>query len=76
MKHLKGNTEAERTEEFEDLVGVNRAQRLQQIWNNSYPMGTAYDNLFGRGKSKEQVFKEKARQAGFWDYEIEAFLEL
>jgi hypothetical protein len=76
MSHLKGKTEAERTKEFEDLVGITRADRLSKIWQNSYPMGTAYDKLFGGGKSKEQVFKETARNSGFWDYEIEAFLEL
>jgi hypothetical protein len=76
MKHLKGKTEAERTEEFEDMLGVTRAQRLNYIWNVSYSNQTAYDKLFGYGKTKEQVFKESAEREGFSKKEIEAFLEL
>jgi hypothetical protein len=68
MAHLKGKTEEERQEEFKNLVGLKTVERLQNVWNDSYPNGF--------GKDKQQVFKEKAKTKGFWDFEVEAFLEL
>lgn len=65
------------TEAFEDLCGgVNKAQRLLQLYKNSYPSGTEYDRLMGRGKTKEEVFARKAKQAGFTDEQIDALLDL
>lgn len=64
---------------FVRLVGgQERADRLQWIWNNSYPSGTEYDRIFwpGRYRTKEQVFRLKARREGFKDNEISSFLEL
>jgi len=71
--------ETERQAAFVGLVGRHaRAERLQRIWNNSYPSGTAYDRIFspGRYRTKEQVFRLKARREGFKDNEISSFLEL
>lgn len=71
--------ETERQAAFVRLVGRHaRAERLQRIWNNSYPSGTAYDRIFWPEcyKSKEEVFRIKARREGFKDNEISSFLEL
>ena len=71
--------EQEKQDRFEELVGsVQRATRIQAIWNNSYPHGTEYDKTFKTGhyRSKEDDFKRKAKSAGFTDREITAFLNL
>ena len=60
------------------IGGQERADRLQRIWDSSYPCGTEYDLIFwpGRYKTKEKVFRLKARREGFKDNEISSFLEL
>ena len=71
--------ETERQAAFVRLVGgQERAGMLQRIWNNSYPSGTDYDRIFWpkRYRTKEQVFRLKARREGFKDNEISSFLEL
>ncbi len=68
--------EQKMTEQFEDLIGRVRAEQLLQIWKNSYPLGTRYEFLFGKGKTRVQVFEEKAKQEGFTDEEIIAFQDL
>jgi len=47
--------------------GVRRADRLQEIWNMSYPMYHL---------TKEQVFRERAKAEGFTDKQIDTFLAL
>ena len=62
---------------FIDFVGgTAKADRLQLLNMNSYPMGTALDRLNGRGKTKEQVFRRKAKNAGYTDRQVTAFLML
>jgi len=58
---------------FEDYVGgVENAQRLLSIYRNSYPMRGRWGTK--DGKSKTEVFCEKAKQDGFDDNDIDAFL--
>ena len=56
--------------------GVAKAEGLLHLWNTSYPVGTRYDFLYGRGKTKEDVFYNKAIREGFTDEEIDAFMLL
>jgi hypothetical protein len=66
-------SEEEKQEAFIRVVGgVKRADRLQQIWNNSYPHGT---ELCGYA-SREQDFRNKAKEEGFSDRQIDLFLQL
>jgi len=72
-------TEQEKTDAFVCLVGgVQRADRLMWIWNNSYSQGTEYDRLFypRRHKTREEVFKLRAKKERFSEDEISAFLVL
>ena len=66
-------------DKFVDMVGgTAKADRMMQIMNNSYPVGTQYDKLMknGQHKTKEQVFAIKAKRAGFTNKQIQAFLSL
>jgi len=47
--------------------GVKRADRIQQIWNSSFPQF---------GKSREEVFRENAKREGFTDLQVNRFLDL
>jgi len=47
--------------------GVKRADRLQQIWNNSFPRFRM---------TREEVFRREAKSEGFTDKQIDAFLKL
>ena len=58
----------------EIVGGRSKADRLMYLLNNSYPSGTAYDRLHGRGKTKNEVFRSKAKAEGFSDEHIDAFL--
>jgi hypothetical protein len=59
------------------LIGeVSKLERLMQLWKNSYPCGTKLDFLYGRGRTKEQIFERKAKTEGFTDKQIECFYEL
>lgn len=69
--------EQEKQDRFTELVGsVQRADRIQAIWRNSYPHGTEYDKLKGTYITQEEDFKRQAKEAGFTDLEITAFLNL
>lgn len=60
--------EQEANNRFVRLVGgIKRADRLQQIWNNSFPQFNM---------TKQEVFREKAKSEGFTDLQIDAFLRL
>ena len=64
-------------EAFEFYVGgVKRAESLLHLWNTSYPIGTRYDFLYGRGKTKVDVFYNKAKSEGYTEEEIDAFMLL
>lgn len=66
--------EQERNDKFVRLCrGRQRADRLQQIWDNSYPRSTS--NIFVK-LSKTDVFKETALREGFTEKQINAFLRL
>lgn len=70
-------TEQEKQDRFTELVGgTQKADRLQAIWNNSYPHGTEYDKLRGTYISKEEDFRKKAKGEGYTEQEIKAFLAL
>ena len=69
--------EQEANDRFVRLVGgVKRADRLQQIWNMSYPHGTELDKLWGRYVSREDDFRRRAKAEGYTDKQIDAFLNL
>lgn len=66
--------EAEELERFIDAVGGSvRANKLQSIWNNSYPHSTS--NIF-REVTKEDDFRRQAKAEGFTDLQIDMFLRL
>jgi hypothetical protein len=69
--------EQQETDDFEELCGgVAKAQRLLHLYQDSYPNGTAYDFLMGRGATKEQVFEAKAKREGFTAQQVNAFRNL
>ena len=64
--------EQEKQDRFIELIGgIRRADRLQMIWNNSYPVSTLYGQI-----TKEEIFKRNAIKEGYTKKEIEAFLNL
>jgi hypothetical protein len=68
-----GKDERATQEAFIGYVGgIDRADRLQRIWNDSFPGIRA--SAFGKPPSKEAVFRRKAKGEGFTDDEIDAFL--
>lgn len=72
-----GKDETLMQEQFENLVGeISKAERLMQLWNNSYPVGTKLDFLYGRGRTKEQIFERKAKTEDFTQEQINCFYEL
>jgi hypothetical protein len=67
------------TDMFEEAVGgAKRAEHLQYIWNNSFPVGTEYDRKMRERyyHSKEDMFRLKAKREGYTDEQIEMFLSL
>lgn len=66
--------EQEKQDKFLKLIKSRaKAERLQRIWQNSYPKPKFGWN---KEKTKEEVFKEKAKAEKFSDKVIKAFLEL
>jgi len=64
--------EQELQDRFVSLCGgTASADRLQQIWNGSYPHQSAFGD-----ESKVEVFRKNARREGFTARQIEAFLKL
>ena len=60
--------EQELNDRFVRMVGgVRRADRLQEIWRNSFPHYK---------KTREEDFREKAKAEGFTDEQIDFFLKL
>lgn len=69
-----GIDEQATTKAFEDFMGgVARAQRIFQIYVNSYPSKHPNPRY---SKNKEQVFTDNATRQGFSEREIEALLEV
>lgn len=69
--------EQEQTAAFEELCGgVQKAQRLLQLYKNSHGFGSAYDIVRGRGRTKEQVFVKQACEEGFTKEQADALLTL
>jgi len=70
--------EQARQENFLDVVGRKKAEKLQGIWNNTYPQycSIPYGEEYPRQHTKEEVFKYKAQKEGFKDSEINLFLNL
>ncbi len=49
-------TEQEQNDEFVKLVGGRqRANRCQQIWNDSYPHGIEYDKFFNKANYRSKT---------------------
>lgn len=74
-KHTKRfRDEQAENDRFVRLVGgVKKADHMQQIWKMSYPQGNCG---MLKGKSKEEVFREKAKAEGFTDIQVNRFLDL
>jgi hypothetical protein len=69
--------EQERTDAFVALAGGRaNADRIDRVWKESWPHGTALDRLYGTALSKEEVFRLKAKREGFSAKVIDAFLAL
>ena len=64
------------TDEFIAKYGSKKGDRLQGVWNNSFPNGTELDKLFGRHQTKEQNFINRAKRFGFTETEINDFLNI
>ena len=62
------------TDQFIAKHGCQNGDRLQSVWNNSFPNGTEYDKLFGRYQTKEQNFINRAKSCHFTETEINDFL--
>jgi len=58
--------------------GTTKADRLQNIWRNSYPHGTEYDRVFKTGfyMSKQEAFTRAALREGFTKKQIHMFLSM
>lgn len=54
-------------------VGKTKMDRLQQIWNNSYPSSQW---SWSKAKTKAEDFTDKAKKQGFKDKDIKLFLSL
>lgn len=75
MSVLTGETEQERTDQFEELCGGSeRAFRLLHIWQHEAWPDT--NPRSDRAESKIKNFRRIAGRAGFTEEQIEAFLEL
>jgi hypothetical protein len=62
---------------FEDYVGgVDKAQQLFRIYKDSYATTNMFPTQPSYGKTKEEVFRKKASQAGFNIRDIDALLSL
>lgn len=68
--------ERERHEAFLSEHGPAAFDRLMFVWNSSYTTGTAWDRLWGRGRTKESVFKSRAKLEGFSKKCVKDFMEL
>lgn len=76
FKPIPGD-EAATTAAFEAYMGgAARAGRLFQLYKNSNPSGTALDRLYGRAKTKADIFRERAAAGGFTADEIDALLAI
>jgi hypothetical protein len=64
------------TDQFIAKHGSQKGDRLQGVWNNSFPNGTEYDKLFGRHQTKEQNFTNQVKRYGFTETEINDFLSI
>ena len=61
-------------EQFEDLCGgVSYAERLMQVWNNSYPTGMKGSRYY---HTKMENFIFKANNEGFTEEQVNFFLAL
>jgi len=66
--------EQKETDKFVRLVGgTKKADRLQDIWRNSCPHSTS--DVF-KPITREEDFRRQAKEEGFTDKQIEAFLKL
>jgi len=64
--------EQEANDRFVRIVGGRgRAERLQRIWDTSYPHGCGLTEI-----PKEVEFRRRAKEEGFTEKQIETFLAL
>jgi hypothetical protein len=69
--------EQDNTDKIIDTLGIDKADRLMYLYNNAYQAGTEYDKTFKTGfhKSKDEIFRLKAKREKFTDEEIDLFLQ-
>ena len=69
-----GIDERKTTEAFVDYVGGTvKADRLLYLWGISHGYGTKHDFLMGKGITRKQNFRRKAKEEGFTDEQVDAF---
>jgi len=69
-------TEQERQDRFVDTVGRNNAEKIQRIWNNSYPRYCSLNDEYPTNHTKEEIFIAKAKEEGIPKRHAIMFLEL
>jgi hypothetical protein len=71
-------TQMDKQDKVVELVGRNKMDELQKIWNRSYPRfcSIPYGEEYPKNHTKEEVFKEDAKRNGFTNKEIDLFLSL
>lgn len=78
-RHSRGyETEQERQDRFVRMVGGrNKAEQLDRIWKQSYPRyGYSEKDRRNRQLSRDEVFEESAKEAGFTQKQIDMFSSL
>lgn len=68
--------ERERHEAFLSEHGAKAFDHLIFLWNSSYSTSTAWDKLWGRGRSRESVFRSRALLDGYSEKCIKDFMDL
>ena len=69
--------EQEKQDNFLEMVGRDKAEKLQRIWDRTYPAfcSIPYGEGYPKQHTKEEVFMESAKKE-FTAKEIELFLSL
>jgi hypothetical protein len=61
----------DKQDRFVRILGKSRAEKLQSLWDNTYPEGCGLTF-----KPKEEVFIRKAKEEGFTSRELKLFFKL
>jgi len=69
-------TEQDRQDRFVDVVGVGTADKLQRLWNSTYPRFCSIGDEYPCKHSKEEVFLDVAVRSGIRKSYVLMFLDL